>query len=147
MIITLDRHSHNLFGTFGVLRAGDYVMHTVEQDWENNMPYKSCIPNGTYDLAYHNSPKHGASFILCNENLGIGKYEGDAKRFGCLIHKANLASELQGCIAPGTSLGFYKNQWSVSSSGVALKRLFSVVDVNEPNSLVITSSFPSFEEF
>ena len=147
MIITLERHSHNKFGTFGTLKAGEFTCCTVEQDWENNNPNVSCIPNGTYKLETHDSPRHGGCLILVNEDLGIGRHRGDAKRFGCLIHKANLASQLEGCIAPGMSYGCYKNQWSVTSSSVALAKLFTAIPYDSKNTIIISSSFPTFKEF
>ena len=93
---TLSRHSHGKFGTFSDLQIGGLELVMVEQDWENNKPYVSCIPNGTYILEYYVSEKHGPSYILSNIELNIGKFKGEATRFGCLIHKANLASQLQG---------------------------------------------------
>lgn len=146
MIITLERYAHCEFGTFGKLTAGDLVLQTVEQDWENNMPNVSCVPNGRYLLQHHISPHHGACYILSNQALGIGKNQDDAKRFGCLIHKANLASQLEGCIAPGLSLGYYKSQWAVLSSGAALSKLFSVLGSSSSHELFISSNFPSFIE-
>ena len=146
MLLTLQRFAHTPeFGTFGMLTCGDLQLYTVEQDWENNQPFISCVPNGIYVLEKHDSPTHGASLILSNPDLNIGKYPGEAKRNGCLIHIANLASQLEGCIAPGKSLGFYKNQWSVSSSGDALSEILNLLD-DGTHKLVITSSFPDFIE-
>ena len=149
MDLYLKRDSHSkAFGTFGVLTAGTLKLDTVEQDWENNKPNLSCIPNGTYILTCHESPHHGTCFIMENLALHIGKDEGDTKRWGCLIHKANLASQLQGCIAVGMRRSFYKEQWSVSSSKTALGKLFEVLGDN-PNTkhrLHISSNFPAFEE-
>lgn len=40
-----------------------------------------------------------------------------------LIHAANLADELQGCIAPGKSLGYYLGKLAVLQSKAALAKL------------------------
>lgn len=146
MVITLVRHSHSEFGTFGTLHVGDKEFCTVEQDWEGNQPNISCVPNGTYVLEAHESPNHGRTYILSNPELNVGKYKGESRRFGCLIHKANLASELRGCIAPGLAYGFYKGAWSVSSSGAALSILLEMLASANQHELVITSAFPSFIE-
>lgn len=143
---TLSRHSHGKFGTFSDLQIGGLELVMVEQDWENNKPYVSCIPNGTYILEYYVSEKHGPSYILSNIELNIGKFKGEATRFGCLIHKANLASQLQGCIAPGMKLGFYKNQWSVSNSGDAMEEIIKVLGKTKTHTLTITNDFPLFKE-
>ncbi len=86
MKLYIKRDSNNEFGTFSKWTIGSHEFDTVEQDWENNTPYKSCIPNGEYILTFHISPHHGECYILENLALGVGKDEGDAKRFGCLIH-------------------------------------------------------------
>lgn len=147
MIINLLRDTHNEFGTFGTLKATGLSLFTVEQDWENNIPYKSCYPNGEYVMTFHKSPRHGECYIIENLALGVGKDEGDARRFGCLFHKANLASQLEGCTAPGLRRGFYKGKWSVSSSGDAMKEMFKVLgkDSKVKHRLIVTSNFPTFE--
>jgi len=144
--LVLNRTCHNEFGTFGTLRIGDVLLHTVEQDWENNQPNVSCIPNGVYELRYFDSPKHGDSYIISNHELNVGRFQGEATRFGCLIHKANLASQLQGCIAPGLGLGFYKGQWSVTSSTSAMSAILEILGKEGSHSLVVGSMFPSFKE-
>ena len=143
----LIRDSHNQYGTFGKWLVESHEFETVEQDWENNQPNISCIPNGEYTLTFHNSPNHGECFILENKELGIGKYEGDAERFGCLVHIANLASQLEGCIAPGLFRSLYKGRWSVSSSGKAMDKLFEILgkDPEVEHRLIISSEFPTFE--
>jgi hypothetical protein len=146
MNLILRRNAHTLFGTFGELSVGDQLFYTVEQDWEGNKPFKSCIPNGAYAVELFDSAKHGASLIIYNDVLGVGKFSGDAKRFGCLIHKANLASELQGCIAPGTRVGFYKGQWCVSNSTAAMNQILLLLDKDKRHTLDIVSEFPSFIE-
>ena len=147
MNIYLKRDSHGEFGTFSVLTVSDVEFQTVEKGWKNNEPYKSCIPNGEYILTFHNSPHHGECYILENLDLGVGKDEGDAKRFGCLLHIANLASQLEGCIAPGLYRGYYKDQWSVSNSGAAMDQIFELLGKNPKTKhrLTISSNFPSFE--
>ena len=143
----LIRDSHNQYGTFGKWIIGLHEFETVEQDWENNLPNISCVPNGEYKLTFHISPHHGECYILENKELGIGKNKGDAKRFGCLLHIANLASQLEGCIAPGLYRSYYKGQWSVASSGTAMDRIFEILgkDPEVEHRLIISKNFPSFE--
>lgn len=147
MHIELYRDTHCEYGTFGqlVFPNGE-TFETVEPTWGNNVPFESCVPCGIYELEYHKSPKHGDTYIFYNHDLGIGKYEGDAKRDGCLIHIANLASQLEGCIAPGFHRAWYKNNWSVKSSGLALKRILELLGKEEKHTLAIIADFPTFEE-
>ncbi len=104
-------------GVFGrLLRDGLQVAYSVEQAWRDNEPFVSCVPAGRYELVEINSPKFGRTYALKNSALGVGVNQGEAKRYACLIHPANLASELQGCIAFGRDLGMIGREWSVQSS-------------------------------
>lgn len=146
MYLKLLRQSHNEFGTFGKLIINDIILQTVEQSWNNNKPFVSCIPNGTYNLEFHESPRHGDSYILSNPKLGIGKYKGSSKRYGCLIHKANLASQLQGCVAPGGKLGFYRRQWSVTNSRDTMDLIVKLLGREGKHIIEIKNDFPDFHD-
>lgn len=145
MDIFLARHSHNQFGTFGTLTIGGFSFQTVEQDWEDNLPNISCIPNGMYTIEPYDSPQHGKCIIIYNPALNVGKFKGEARRFGCLIHAANIASQLRGCIAPGMTNSMYQGHWSVKSSRTALGLILDLLG-NRAHTLVIESKFPTFIE-
>lgn len=105
-------------GVFGrLLLDGVQVAYSVEQTWRDNQPFISCIPAGRYEVEFYDSPKHGKTWALKNLTLGVGVYEGDALRYACLIHAANMASELQGCLAFGLDLGMIGREWAVTRSG------------------------------
>lgn len=92
-------------GVFGKLVLGNREFYTVEKQWRDNKSRISCIPEGTYTLERHNSRKFGRTFALVNHELGVYHYpDPNATRAAILIHAANKASELQGCIAPGMGL-------------------------------------------
>lgn len=146
MDLKLKRQSHNEFGTFGNLEIDNVILQTVEPQWLNNKPFFSCIPNGIYDLEYYESTRHGGSYILSNLDLGVGKTKGETRRFACLIHIANLASQLQGCIAPGLKLSVYKGQWSVRSSGDAMDTIIKLLGKTKKHTIEISSDFPGFIE-
>jgi hypothetical protein len=146
MNIQLVRHSYSKFGTFGILTFDDFKLHTVEQLWQNNAPYKSCIPCGTYNLEYYSSQRHGDSFILSSDECNVGKFKGEHRRFGCLIHAANFADQLQGCIAPGMSVGMIDDRLAVLKSKKSIIKMLSVLPKMEIHTLTITSSLPTFEE-
>ncbi len=150
MHITLRRVAHDKsFGTLGKLQIGDEVFPVIEQDWENNEPYKSCIPNGEYYLWSHDSPKYGECYIMENESLGVSKYKNNnIKRFACLIHPANKASQLQGCIAPGLKIGVLDDELAVLSSRKAMARIKELLGKtsDRPHTIHITTDFPEFIE-
>ena len=71
------------------------VCFTIERAWENNLRNRSCIPEGTYPLSKRFSSRYGWHLLI----------EEVRDRSLILIHPANYAlKELQGCIAPVTSL-------------------------------------------
>ena len=128
-----------IFGTFGELYAkGELVCFTVEREWNNNKPSISCVPCGIYELVPHESPKHGTCYALQQQNLGVTVY-GPSLRTHILIHIANKATELAGCIAPGKSLGVVGNEWAVLNSGGAFNELMILLD-GKPATLEIVNA-------
>jgi len=124
-------------GVFGrILIDGQHLCYTVEQPWRDNTPYKSCVPAGDYDLVAYTSPKYGKTFALQNHALDVGVFEGSAKRFACLIHSANLASQLQGCIAAGEKLHHLHEEWSVGMSRRATDALLHRIKNGDQLSII-----------
>jgi hypothetical protein len=112
MIVTLKRYSYGEFETEGVLIVGNQVFATIEQPWTPNpngfkggKPFESCIPDGMYRLTAWESPSKGPVYIIWNPDLGVYRFPQDhdagSGRDLCLIHVANWARQIQGCIAPG----------------------------------------------
>jgi hypothetical protein len=76
--------------------------------WNNNEPFKSCVPVGVYNLYPFSSPRYGHTFALRNEIIGVTPFKTNfsdrTNRYAILLHSANWARQLQGCIAPGKTL-------------------------------------------
>lgn len=93
--------------TYGTLSFnGALVGFTVEQPWNNNIKDMSCFPEGHYQLLAHDSPKHPNSVAFHNPALNVYAEpnmlpSGVVGRTDCLIHPANFAQELEGCVAVG----------------------------------------------
>lgn len=118
MHFKLNTFSTNM-GTFGKLTLqGKEVCCTVERPWMDNLPFKSCIPAGIYDIHPVNSPKFGETYQVID-------VEG---RTHILIHKANKPSELHGCIAPVSSFGLLDGEWCGFGSGDAYYPLMNLLD-------------------
>jgi hypothetical protein len=85
-----------------------FFCFTMEQPWNDNEPYKSCIPTGVYNLVDFNSPKFGHTYALVNEVIGVTPYKTNlnnrTNRYAILFHSANWAKQLNGCIALGERL-------------------------------------------
>lgn len=114
-----------------VSHQGEQLCVTLELPWLNNQPNISCVVEGVYTLSLHHSPTHGACLALSAASLGV-TIAGPSLRSHCLIHKANAASQLQGCIAPGLKFGCldvgHGMEWAVLQSTAALAELIHLVD-------------------
>ena len=105
---TLLRRQSTNQGTPGTLSFGTQVVCTMELPWRENARRLSCIPSGTYLVRWQRSPRLG----MCYHLIDV------PGRSSILIHAANLAgdillgfdTELQGCIAPCSKLGFLRNK-------------------------------------
>lgn len=98
----------------GRLAAPGYSAYTIERPWVPSPAAPcgtkgvSCIPPGLYQLVPHSSEAHPDTWALVNPGLWVYHWDEDvpAERRGLartvvLLHPANIASELRGCIAPG----------------------------------------------
>ncbi len=104
LILHLQRTRSTENGTFGALYIeGLPMLYTVERPWLNNEPDVSCIPAGEYRLKLRNSPL--ITRITKGERSQGYEVTGVPGRSFVMIHPANLANELNGCIAPGMRLG------------------------------------------
>lgn len=117
MELLLSRFCYSEMGVFGEMTVGDQRLFTVEQPWRNNTPTKSCIPIGEYQCVPRRYHRGGYDAIEIKDVPG---------RSHILFHKANLASQLAGCIAPGYVLGYLNGSWAVLDSGKAFEHLMSV---------------------
>jgi hypothetical protein len=126
--------------TLGVLQVGDHEFQTIERPWVPHISGRggtkgvSCVPPGTYDLVLHNTEAHPNTFALVNPMLMVYHYDEDVPvgevglaRTCVLIHAANFASELRGCIAPGLARGSDGPRRMVTSSRKAMTEIQGLV--------------------
>lgn len=126
--LTLHRNyfDHGVYSTL-CDEFGNKLCHTVERPWKQNQKGVSCVPEGIYQLVPHQSNKFGKCYALDGEEHGVTIW-GPSQRTHILIHKANKASQLQGCIAPGMTFGALNGEWAVLSSGEAFNKLMAYLD-------------------
>lgn len=113
--------------TLGFMKVFDsddkliFECKTLECPWDDNKTRKSCIPEGTYKVKYHNSP----SFKRVCPWL-----QGTEPRTWILIHPGNTVYDIRGCILVGTGYGDINNDGltDVISSKVAFNNLMKVLD-------------------
>lgn len=127
---------------------GMHFGYTIEQPWRNNEPFRSCVPDGDYDLIPFNSPKYGPCFLMVNPDLGVYAFEEDrvleTDRYLCIYnHVANWAKDVKGCSGLGESLGFSKRGYMVTNSGAQIERFRKAVDMTKPQTLSIFTRGPA----
>ncbi len=138
--VRLARYESSDQGTFGAMQFGGNTVYTTELPWRNNLPQKSCIPEGKYLCEIVQSPKFGRVY-------GVKNVPG---RSNVLIHPANFGgnvdagwtTELHGCISVCLRVGAMRNNAGVMQkaglvSRPALARLMDWAN-GEPFTLEIT---------
>ena len=98
--LLLTRYESYEDGTFGILKFNGFELHTVEKSWLNNEPFKSCIPPGEYTLTPFTRSNGDHVLALSGGTVSI-EQDPRFKRYAVLIHPANYATEVVGCVAPG----------------------------------------------
>ena len=112
---------------------GTFHSFVLERSWRDNARGISQVPAGEYRLVPHDSRRHGETWALVGRTVSHypdSKFERDL----ILLHTANWAYQLQGCIAPGfvvsvAEVGGPENLPSVSiaKSGPAMALLRGVL--------------------
>jgi len=84
MLIEVKRFSnHHKHGTLSeMIIDGEFFCYGLEQDWEDDIPNKSCIPTGEYELVWFDSQKYGHVVAFVNDELGVTPYQDDTKSTG-----------------------------------------------------------------
>lgn len=102
-----------------------FTCRTLELSWKDNKKRVSCIPEGTYKVMKHKSPKFGACFWL----------KDVPNRSGILIHPGNFHTQILGCILVGDDLAYVNkdSRLDVINSSLTLKKLLKLM----PNSFEI----------
>ena len=127
--------------SIGVIMFNGYQLYTIEQPWvtENDtypsgMPFESCIPYGRYEVIKHSSAKFGEVWALVNPELGVmyqpNEKRNDTDRYACLLHRANYADDVSGCIGLGVGVSMVNNgkRAMVTQSRIAFEKCHYELD-------------------
>lgn len=121
-MFTLLRYNYGEDLTQGLLLYDNlYICDTLELPWIDNIRNFSCIPEGIFDIEYHQSPKHGPCIAVNNVK----------DRSAILIHAGNTTIDTEGCILVGV-----KNRNTVLDSKKTLKTILEILD-NRKGTLTI----------
>ena len=136
MIITINRDYRDASCTLGTLAVNGLKLQTMERPWVPALGTVcgtkgvSCVPVGEYRLTQHTSEAHPKVWALVNPALAVYHWDADVPqnlaglaRTMVLIHSANWAEELRGCIAPGKTRQKLNGRWGVFQSRDALNEL------------------------
>lgn len=104
-------------GTFGRLTLGVQSWFTVERPWLDNAPSVSCIPSGLYPLVL--GMFYSGDGVGGRPDYPAYELQHVPGRALIKIHRANVASQVKGCIALGKDLGCDGGKWGVLRSADA----------------------------
>lgn len=96
----------------------------IERGWNNNEPFVSCIPVGTYKVVKRDGSNQDLKYPDAWEVTGV------PGRSGIVFHIANWPPELSGCLAPNSWIEYHPGNPLVkgSSSGAAFDRMNTYLD-------------------
>jgi hypothetical protein len=112
--VLLKRMEYTPEGTFGRLIWDGLAVpiFTVERPWKGNEPFVSCIPEGEYTCRPSEYYKGGYNAVEVCAVPG---------RTHILFHRANVPTDVSGCIGIGLAPALFKGVRGVSNSRGAWK--------------------------
>lgn len=135
--LLLERRPTTATETEGFLSFGNEILATIERPWvpydtPGGKPFESCVPEGAYDIAYHERPGGDIVPALVNPLLGVHYLQEDVPdqggRYLILVHVGNWVTDVVGCVAPGLSFGNSPQGPMVKSSKAAMSRLMEYLE-------------------
>jgi hypothetical protein len=140
----LTRYGSTPLGTFGKLDANGIEFVTVEQPWNHNRPYVSCVPLGKYQLLWRPTTTsvpavfENHTWYLYNNDVGFIEETGKT-RFNCCVHIGNVSGDVSGCIGLGIWFGYPYSQWGVIHSRRAMEQLYSAIGPKDTELVIVGS--------
>lgn len=156
MIIELIRDQSLPTCTLGRLLISGRTFYTMERPWVPDPDGKSgrkgvsCVAEGTYRLNRHDTEAYPKVWALVNPLLDVYHMPWEVPkgkeliaRTAVLIHAANWAHELRGCIAPGKSkTRDGQGRWMVTRSRDAMNEIRTLIGSRLEVSLSISYNVP-----
>lgn len=132
MLVEIRRIEKGDDGIVGVLLiAGKIHSFTLEDPWNGNQPFASCIPAGSYTCRRIISPHFGETFEICDV----------PGRDHILFHWGNTEADTQGCVLVGQQVGGLGGRRAVLNSKAAFRGMFNLLHAVDSFPLLITEDF------
>ncbi len=119
--VNLVRFEESVHGTRGKLYIGEeFFCYSMEPPWQDNLPNLSCIPEGSYECNWHQSPRYGWVYLVTDVSerahilIHSGNYGGDTEQ--------DFKTHTKGCILLGRRLGILSEQRVVLVSRPTVRR-------------------------
>lgn len=102
-MLKLTRLNKISSGQIGRIETVEHSYMTMEQAWNDNTPFVSCIPEGIYELIPYISKRYGECFVAVNEALNVyfsklSPNRPDNGRYKCIFfHRGNYPKNFEGC--------------------------------------------------
>lgn len=138
--LELHRDYRDAGCTLGTIDSFGRRLQTMERPWVPSADSVagtkgvSCVAPGRYRLERHSSDAHQNVWALVNPSLDVYHFESEVPRerrgkarTAVLIHSANWAEELRGCIAPGKERVRQGGVWMVQRSRDALNEFRNIL--------------------
>lgn len=143
MKITVDRFTSDNESTVSHISVDDkFVCFGLEDEFRAvKVPKETRIPAGTYEVALRTRGKHHQQYKQRFKEIHRGMLEIlNVPGFtDILIHCGNTHTDTEGCLLVGTTAHTEPENMSVSSSGIAYRKLYPiVVDAAAAGNLSIT---------
>lgn len=150
MHLVLTRDLYTAKETLGILKVASEQFQSMERPWvpgndpgeDGGEPRISCVPEGIYALVLHNTPKHPRTFALVNDALDVVHNPTPGKRSSILLHPANWARELEGCIAPGRERLPSDGEWMITESRACMRAILALVPWEAGHTIEIIRGIP-----
>lgn len=145
----IERFAYTPTETEGRLLLPDHkflTAWTLERPWIEGqdlggLPFKSCIPDGVYELRPY--VRQNGDHVLCyvNEDLGVYYAKADRPkgvgRYKCLWHPANYVRQVVGCTAIGDKRKSFKGKRMVTNSRKTFDKLRELIDFEKSHTVEI----------
>jgi hypothetical protein len=152
LLLELVRDVSEADCTLGWLTCNGRKWPTIERPWVPDAKGRggrkgvSCVPDAVYRLERHDSDAHPKCWALINPQVDVYHWPAAVPagrkayaRTVCLIHAANWAAELRGCVAVGKERRKDGRTWMVTRSRDALNELRSAIGMQYDLALKITT--------